>query len=661
MLTKIILHNFLSYDDVVVSLEGAVTIAVVGDNGCGKSAFLEALPYAYYGIGRGTLSELSRLTGDGTHTVILEHRDIPNKGDIFIVERGQKKAGKGYTKVTLNGELVGSGASATDAIQNVIRMTPELFMLTAFFGLGDDKKSDSLINVGPADRLETLQKLAEVSIYKDFYSGASAERKENDRIMGNNQSALEAIDTVLGDPKEYQTAIDVAEEGLQKAFDKLSKVRVQKQDLLQKEETFKLAVQRRQTLEQSQVEFQGEMVDLQDKIDTREAQITETVDLIAEIIEDIKAKTLALTDYDGEALLKASEAMQQAGTQKKTVLKLKQTGVSTDVSAGCPLCGSELTEDVIAVWHKDIIQLESDLEKSREKYQVNKDSRKALVALEQIITRYKSDLRDNQQIVDTQRSQVVEATRQLTIFKNKKKKADDEYVQVTRNIADDAGEVSTKIQELSGTIDALQRESGQYEATIKINKKNLIKHTADMKKRKQLVEQIAISLDLESAYALLVKAFHRYGIPLELLRGMTDKLGIFATAVYQEFDNGIIAVVETTGAKPGLEFVLSDSKGTRRWGLLSKGEKVMFFVSVRVALTRLIEKAVNTPINFVVLDEIMGNLSPQKQIDMVRVVSKILRKVFPQVIIVSHTQMNDIFDRSLVVTKENEVSCLTVQ
>ncbi len=92
MLCRIILDNFMAYGHQEVSLEGAKTIAVVGENGSGKSAFLEAVPYAYYGIGRGTLSELSRLTGDGTHQVTLEHRDIPNPSDSFVIERGQNKS-----------------------------------------------------------------------------------------------------------------------------------------------------------------------------------------------------------------------------------------------------------------------------------------------------------------------------------------------------------------------------------------------------------------------------------------------------------------------------------------------------------------------------------------------------------------------------------------
>jgi DNA repair exonuclease SbcCD ATPase subunit len=131
--------------------------------------------------------------------------------------------------------------------------------------------------------------------------------------------------------------------------------------------------------------------------------------------------------------------------------------------------------------------------------------------------------------------------------------------------------------------------------------------------------------------------------------------------VYQEFDNGTIEVreVEDRG-KPGIEFYLIDRKGERTFGQLSAGEKVMFFISIRVAIAQIVAAKKNVQIDYLVLDEAMGNLSEKRRDDLIRVVNKVLRKLFPQVLMVSHTEMRDIFSQTIKVSAENGISILEV-
>ena len=68
--------------------------------------------------------------------------------------------------------------------------------------------------------------------------------------------------------------------------------------------------------------------------------------------------------------------------------------------------------------------------------------------------------------------------------------------------------------------------------------------------------------------------------------------------------------------KPGVQFFLSDRKGQRTFNQLSEGEKVMFFVSVRVAIAQIIAED-GVSIDYLILDEAMGNLSPKRRDDLV--------------------------------------------
>jgi len=90
------------------------------------------------------------------------------------------------------------------------------------------------------------------------------------------------------------------------------------------------------------------------------------------------------------------------------------------------------------------------------------------------------------------------------------------------------------------------------------------------------------------------------------------------------------------------------------------GEKVMFFISIRVAIAQIVAEDSPITVDFLVLDEVLGNLSPKRRDDLVRLINKTLRKVFPQLILVTHTTMPDIFDKTIEVSMRNDVSSVAV-
>jgi len=163
------------------------------------------------------------------------------------------------------------------------------------------------------------------------------------------------------------------------------------------------------------------------------------------------------------------------------------------------------------------------------------------------------------------------------------------------------------------------------------------------------------------ALGLLKDAWSRYGIPLQLIDRICRQIEERASAVYKEFDNGRIEVreVEDRG-KPGIQFYLVDRKGDRTFNQLSMGEKVMFFVAIRVAVAQIVAADMPILVDYLILDEVMANLSPKRRDDLVRLINKVLRKIFPQVMMVSHTEMRDIFSQTIRVTAENEVSKIEV-
>jgi len=110
------------------------------------------------------------------------------------------------------------------------------------------------------------------------------------------------------------------------------------------------------------------------------------------------------------------------------------------------------------------------------------------------------------------------------------------------------------------------------------------------------------------------------------------------------------------GAKPGLEFMLYDEMGARSYKALSIGEKVMVYLAIRVAISQIINANKNNKIDFLILDEIAGNLSQTRREALTKLTNSLLRKFFTQVFMVSHVDLRDIFNETLSVTKVNGIS-----
>jgi len=108
-----------------------------------------------------------------------------------------------------------------------------------------------------------------------------------------------------------------------------------------------------------------------------------------------------------------------------------------------------------------------------------------------------------------------------------------------------------------------------------------------------------------------------------------------------------------------VDFVLADSMGERAYEGLSEGEKVMMYFSIRVAITQRENKIRDSKIDFLILDEVAGHLSPEKRDALIVIINKILRKYFPQVFMISHIPLREIFVRTLTISRIGGTSRVT--
>lgn len=653
MITKVLLRNFLSHEDTEVDLTGS-TVAVTGDNGCGKSALLEAIPYAYYGIGRETKEGMSRINGDGSHSVEI-HSD-----DGIVVSRGRKLSGAGFCEVRSGGDLISRGKEADEWIEGHLGMDSSTFMLTAFFGLGDNH-TDTLLSVTPSGRLEALQRLAQVGPYRALHAKAKARLADSDRQFElaksrreGAEAALEGSEALSDELVSYQEEVD-RQSGLFKVL------RKKRGDLQEQEEVYQAFVSERERLSVERTGVRKSLSTLTGRRDSCQ----ENIENARSDIEDSKARLLELSSEELPDLESIDSQMQDVRaslTMKKTLIHLREIASHISVDdALCPLCLQSVTPEIMASWVSEIGDLRDEFDviqsQSSELTQVQAQVSERLRSLErcnQIVTSRSSDMaRSSEELLTVQR--------ELVAVESDLRKKDDRYILLTEKLGSEYSELQDSIAAIADEMDTCQRKRHAAEGSI-VQLKQSISRAESARK---IITDADASMKSSKAdakiAAILRDAWSRYGIPLRMVSRLNSRIEERATAVYQEFDNGRIEVreIEDRG-RPGVQFYLVDRKGDRTYNQLSKGEKMMFFVAIRLAVAYVVVEDSPVSVDFLILDEALGNLSPKRREDMIRLINKSLRKLFPQVVLVTHTSIPEIFDRSIEVTMQNDTSCVRV-
>jgi exonuclease SbcC len=653
MIEKIVLKNFLSYEDQEVNISGS-TIAVVGENGAGKSSLLEAIPYAYYGISRDSISNMSRIQGDGSHEV-----QVHGTGGV-VVTRGRKSGGAGYSTVHVNGELVAKGASVSDWIQDYIGMDGDTFMLTAYFGL-HDVRNDTLIRVTPASRLEAMQKIADVGPYKKLLSAAKSRLSSAERDYEKALNRKENASEMMADETELKKKIEDSEKRIEGSESALSALRKERDRLLLEEEKYRIFLQDKEKYMLIRDQHRRDLKKLENQISDIEESIAdakrETEDLLQRKSNILADDACSLDTDDANKIV---EDLNRKRGSIDGVMNLKKVAVDQTEDV-CPLCGSPIDEHTVDHWRKEVEDMGAELREIHET--LNRTSlalhrnKKLIREVGEIDSQIKQLTSD----YDRDVSDLANMRRDLRKVRSDFEITNGKLLDIQEKLGSDYQQIHANIEE---TDDRISHQISS-KASAKKEIEMLHDRIAENQKAKKIIseaEKAAKESKVEiDACKLLTEAWNRYGIPMVMIKQLMASMEDRATAVYQDFDSGRIVVQEVEDrGKPGVEFFLIDRKGQRTFSQLSAGEKVMFFISVRVAIAQIIGETRPIGVDYLILDEAMGNLSPNRRDDLVRLVGKVLKRLFPQTIMVSHTEMRDIFTETVKVSSVAGVSEIEV-
>ncbi|MPZ15276.1 MAG: AAA family ATPase [Chloroflexi bacterium] len=213
------LRNFLSYAEghAPLSLEDVHVVCLSGSNGHGKSALLDAIIWALWGVPRGGARAGDDLIRHGAREMHVS-LEFELHGIRYRVTRKRVRRGRdattdlhleshdGMTWRSLTGGWI---ADTQRTIGDLLRMSHHTFVHASFIAQG---KADAFMTLEPADRKKVLAEILDLSRYEQLAEAAreTARRakSESDRLS----SLIESVDQELERRAAYVAQLEQTEE-----------------------------------------------------------------------------------------------------------------------------------------------------------------------------------------------------------------------------------------------------------------------------------------------------------------------------------------------------------------------------------------------------------------------------------------------------------------
>ena len=213
---RLSVRNFMCYRDNVPTLdfEGLHVACLCGDNGHGKSALLDAITWALWGMARGRQHQLIH-QGQTDMEVTL---DFQSREQVYrVIRKHTRRAGArqgatvlefqaatddGYRPITAN-SVRETGAKIVDTIQ----LDYETFINTAYLQQG---KADQFTQNTPSKRKEFLAEALGLSYYERLEERAKARASELRDGIGDANARIESRQPEIDRKPEYERELERA-------------------------------------------------------------------------------------------------------------------------------------------------------------------------------------------------------------------------------------------------------------------------------------------------------------------------------------------------------------------------------------------------------------------------------------------------------------------
>ena len=633
-------HDFLSFRDLDLDFDGLGQVAVVGENGAGKSSLLDMVRFTLGGVARARGEQLIREDAEGATWV---RSTWERSGEQIVITRGLRPS-------TLTIEV--DGVSRTrhtiaDTQTYIERLLGLPFAALLAGPLMVQGESDALMAATPAERKDVLARLFGLERYEQLAAAAKeralglatlvkqaeVDLTRLDAVLATEAECREAYDQALSDLEEAQLADRKAEVSLEAGREQEREREAMAKRLAELEEGMRAAHERMNEATAQLSHIDRDIAEQQAILAT---PIPSVSDSHFEMVQEWQQLSVALTEAESQAHLLADVPC-------KGVYADCQFLVRAHAAAATVPAIRARVQEFGATPLRELKAMEAALEKERRRADVLVERRanaKQWLDNVDVLRRGLSVTLDaNRKAMARSVEEAQELTEVLALFPT----ADTKALEVRRRDArTERDRAATALGNAATQMDSVVRARTEYAAV--------------RERFESLTEQAG-------RFIVLMRAFGRDGIPLLILENGIPTIEERANDILGRMPGGLRLTLQTQrenktggGTRDTLDVLVAVNGHERSYSLLSGGERLRVDFALRVSVAGIGEGLFST----LILDETFGTQDAAGRQSLLECLAAI-RDDFGLIVVVSHQQeVIDRFPIRVRVEKTAEVSSAEV-
>lgn len=662
-LEKIVLRNYLSYEQAEINLQDVSLCSIVGSNGAGKSTISDAVIWCLYGVGRMANQELVR---SGSEKCEVE-LDFSIDTDRYHVERSYD--GKVQVRAHKNSVGIAMGnAAVNQALAQAIGVPRELLIASLVITQG---QLSSFIEAVPSQRRDLIISMLGMERYVRAWEVArQALQTLNTEVSSHDGTVmtmraqvdrLPAVEDIDRNIMVYRIATEESAKHVQELTQRREEILARDQSLRAEvgrvsEEVAQLRIEAERTVRTADQEINKVEVSLR----TADQQIS-TIDGLRTSLATIERSIT-----EGQQVVGRLKELRQTMTRCEGEISRRRSRLAV-VSAEadtCPVCGSHVSPDM---WGEIMATMQGEIDAfAKELDQTSRDVRHttipgdpAKLSDEAVYTR---DRIAKAEALYQSRGILVEHLDRLKHQKTEQLSAMRAKLDHAETHARDlSSRLSTELETISG-------EAASARALNLERSGQLSEWVSRKRTREQLEDALADAqshLELAREHLpetrFIAEALSPAGVPLLVVDYYLPVVAQRARELLATMSDGnmdLALEVVDTGGRKGVELRAGAGGHLRPIKMLSGGEQTRTSLALRIALSQLMTEMAQSRFDILIVDEppFLDNAGVQQFVHAIVQ----LKAQYGQIFVISHVDgLKHAFPRTLVVEKRD--GCSTVE
>jgi exonuclease SbcC len=705
-LTRIKLRSWMPFDDVDLDLTDVSSVVVVGENGAGKSALLDAITWALYdrtrqpGGGEGSSPDKLIHVGADMARVHIEWRTGEH---LFGLTRERFSGREGKLRLTVDG-VEESHHTIADTRAAAIRYAGLAFApmiagpLMVQAGLYPATVADSLLRASPSGRKDIMLEVFGSTEWQPLHERAKGERDlavsavavierrnaeleqqaegqeavETELVVARQrvadcESKIAETDEEIAKVRERAAVVNASAErlsGLRRDIDQLMASVVSDQNVLERQQAI-AADSRRAASAPEPPPAEADPSVYDEALATARAELDESAKARAALTEQVGIYTTLRMRVD---------AYERAAADYESTVSTVPCGAE-GIFATCRFLTGKPDPASVAAEREELPKRQAEMERLQpiaDDYDRRADA----------VARVEVDQRRAESAVQRAES----AKREWAIMRSTAKERMDGALAEVDRLADRIAATTTRLAEATAERERLVAEAGEVEHLGREQARLAALRSAALGAKQEAerpVRQLEVQLlsiqrakeglvagaaELQAArdkvrvYTDLTAAFHRDGIPTMLIEEAIPSIEANANEVLARMP-GDLSLTLVTGRvtdagsiSDRLDIVVSDAGYERDHVMLSIGQRFRVDLALRVAVGRVLAHRSGISVRTLWLDEPLANLDAPARQAVVETLAAI-QSEFGLIVVVSHSpDVNHAFSHRIEVERQGATS-----